>query len=233
MPKYERAVVVSLASAGLLLTIAALFAWMAFDNYDSYVNHERSYLLAQSEADRALRTAREELELGQRVTRRYQELAAGGMFTGVNKPVAIDRAESILRPYAAAVTHYQIGGGHEMAVSPLEKTSQMQIDIQRVAIEFEPLHEGRFLEVWRAIAGLRGPVGGIESCEINRPQEASAEEKARLASLGDVPAVALKARCLLTWYRLPAAAPGATSGAGAAPSAPMLLGPAPGPHGAS
>ncbi|SPE22989.1 exported hypothetical protein [Burkholderiales bacterium] len=214
----RRRSVISLALAGSIFALAAGLAWYADDLYDQRVVREQELLRAEVDAQRALRTARDQVELAEHVSSRYRALEEAGIFAAIDKPVAIDRAEATLRPYAAAVTRYQIGGGREAAQSPLERSGQYQIEIQRVAVDFEPLHEERFLQVWDAIAALRGPVGGVESCELHRPTlQASLQHASSEASRKAAPDP-LTARCLLTWYRLHGA-PTDAGGAAAAPAA--------------
>jgi len=208
----------SLAMAASIFALAAALAWYAEDLYEQRVVREQELLRAEADAQRALRSARAQVELAERVSSRYLALQGAGIFAAVDKPVAIDRAEATLRPYAAAVTRYQIGGSHEVAQSPLERSSQYQIEIQRVAVDFEPLHEERFLHVWEAIASLRGPLGGIESCELHRPAELSSQQRSA-AELGRAAAPQpLTARCLLTWYRLHGASASPDAGAAGAPA---------------
>jgi len=218
MAEVRREVAISLGLAAVVMAVAGSLLWDVLSDFKQNAERERKYLTAQAEADRALRSAREQLELAQRVSGEYFALQGSGIFNPINKTAAIDRAEASLRPYAVAVTRYQIGGGHETAPAPDERIARYQLDIQRVAIEFEPLHEERFVDVWNAISALRGVAGSVESCELHRPAEANAQERARQAMLHDTAPNPLKARCLLTWYRLQAAPSDAA--AAAAPAGP-------------
>lgn len=229
MGKLRREYVLSLALAAVVFCIAALLAWYALAVYNRSAEQERRFLVAKADAERNLHTAQDQLDLADRVSGPYFALQGAGIFTPINKPVAIDRAEALLKPYAVAVTHYQIGGSHETAPAPDERAAHYQLAIERVAIEFEPLHEERFLQVWSAISALRGPVGSVENCEMHRPPEATAQDRARLALTHDSAPSPVKARCLLTWYRLQPAA--TDPAAGATGGTPMLLAPsAPGVH---
>jgi hypothetical protein len=210
----RRRTAISLAIAASIFALAAGLAWYADDLYDQRVVREHELLRAEAEAQHSLRTARDQVELAERVSSRYRALEDAGVFSAIDKPAAIDQAESTLRPFAVAITRYQIGGGHEIAQSPLERSGQYQIEVQRVAVDFEPLHEERFLQVWEAIASLRGPLGGIENCEMHRAPQQNAQQHAALEQARRAAPEPLTARCLLTWYRLHGAAapePGAAS----------------------
>ena len=198
--------IASLTAAAAVVGVSAALAWAADSVYQQRVLRERELLRAESDAQRSLRSAREQLELAQHMSSRYRALQDAGLFDPIDKPVAIDRAEAALRPYAAAVTRYQIGGSRETVHPPLDRSGQFQIDIERVVVDFEPLHEERFLHVWDAISSLRGPAGSIESCELHRPvgQSSGARTGSDAARKVEAPAP-LAARCLLTWYRLRAA----------------------------
>lgn len=201
----------SIGGAALLLALSGVMAYVAFEQYEEQVTLEDKLVRSEQDAQDALRRARESLALSERVSARFRELQGAGLFDPIDKPRAIDRAEAALHPYMPLVARYQVGGGRENAPSPLAPAARYQIEIERVAVDFEPLHEERFLDVWDAISGLRGPAGGIESCELHRPSRDVVENS---ASNGQLPPI--KARCLLTWYRLQAAptAPLAPSGDG-------------------
>jgi hypothetical protein len=187
----------SIAGAAALLALSAGMATIALDQYDEQVTLEEKLTRSEQDAQGALRQARESLALSERVSARFRELQRAGLFEPIDKPRAIDQAEATLHPFLAAVSRYQVGGGGELAPAPLAPAGKYQIEIQRVAVDFEPLHEERFLDVWDAVSGLRGPAGGIESCELHRPGKEAVDNS---TSNGQLPA--LKARCLLTWYRL-------------------------------
>ena len=207
---------ISLGIAGAIFALAGALGVDTENVYQERVLRERELLRAEAEAQRSLHAVRDQLELAQHMSSRYRALQEQGLFDDINKPAAIDRAESALRPYAAAVTRYQIGGSHEVAPSPLDQSAQYQIQIERVAVDFEPLHEERFLHVWDAITSLRGPAGGVESCELHRATGPTAGVPAPANPSHKAMPIPLTARCLLTWYRLRAAP---TSDGGAASSA--------------
>jgi hypothetical protein len=206
--------IVSAAAAAVLLAVSGAMAFLAEDQYEEQVTLEEKLVRSENEAHNALAQARESVALAEHVSARYQALERSGLFEAIDKPRAIDRAEAILQPYIATVARYQVGGSHETAPSPLAPAGRYQIDIQRVAVDFEPLHEERFLDVWGAIAGLRGPAGGIESCDLQRPTAEAMDNGITSAKLAP-----LKAHCLLTWYRLQAAPVNAVAPAGATPAA--------------
>ena len=212
-PKQQLAL--SVAGAVVLLALSAGMATIAAQQYDEQVTLEEKLARSENEAQNALRQARESVALSERVSARFHALQQAGLFDPIDKPRAIDRAESTLHPYIATVARYQIGGGREVAPSPLAPAAKYQIDIQRVAVDFEPLHEERFLDVWDAIAGLRGPAGGVESCELHRPAKEAVENSA-----GNGKPAPLKARCLLTWYRLQSAPAAVLAPSGAAADGP-------------
>jgi hypothetical protein len=204
----------SIAGAVALLGLSAGMAYLAMDQYEEQVTLEEKLGRAERDAQNALHQARESLALSERVSARFQELQRAGLFDPIDKPRAIDRAEASLHPYFATVARYQIGGGREIAPAPLAPAAKYQIDIEHVAVDFEPLHEERFLDVWDAIAGLRGPAGGVESCELHRPTKEAVDNS---AGNGQLPP--LKARCLLTWYRLQGVPAATLAPAGALPGA--------------
>jgi hypothetical protein len=197
MASPRQQLVLSIAGAALLLAASAGMAFVAMQQYEEQVTLEEKLARSEADAQNALRQARESVALSQRVSARFQALQHAGLFDPIDKPRAIDRAEAVLHPYAATVARYQIGGGRELAPAPLAPAARYQIEIQRVAVDFEPLHEERFLDVWEAMSGLRGPAGGVESCELHRPTREVVENS---AGNGQLPPI--KARCLLTWYRL-------------------------------
>lgn len=209
MASPKQQLVLSIGGAALLLALSGAMAYIAFQQYEEQVTLEDKLTRSEQDAQNELRHARESLALSERVSARFRELQGAGLFDPIDKPRAIDRAETALHPYMPLVARYQIGGGREMAPSPLAPAGRYQIEIERVAVDFEPLHEERFLDVWDAISGLRGPAGGVESCEMHRPTREVVENS---ASNGKLPPI--KARCLLTWYRLQTApaAPLAPSG---------------------
>jgi len=190
----------SMGGAALLLALSGAMAYVAFQQYQEQVTLEEKLTRSEQDAQNALRRARDSMALSERVSARFRELQGEGLFDAIDKPRAIDRAEAALHPYMPLVARYQVGGSRENAPSPLAPAARYQIEIERVAVDFEPLHEERFLDVWDAISALRGPAGGVESCELHRPSRDAVENS---ASNGQLPPI--KARCLLTWYRLQSA----------------------------
>lgn len=192
----RRVLACSAVAAVSLFAISAGMGWYAQQQYDEQVGIEQRLLRAESDARSALRRARDSMDLSKRVEARFNDLQDAGIFEPVEKPRSIDRAEAILRPHFDDIARYQIGGSHEVVPSPLAAAAKYGIDVERVSIEFEPLHEDRFLDVWEAIAALRGPVGGVENCQLQRPQDTAPQ--AAGVHMRQAP---LKAHCLLTWYR--------------------------------
>jgi hypothetical protein len=215
MASIGRAQLGSALAATALLAGSLAMGSLAERRYDEQMTLEQQLLRSEAAARTALQRAQDSLELSRRVSQRFAELRDAGLFEAIDKPRAIDRAEARLRPYFGAIARYQIGGSHEVVPAPLPAVSRYQIDIERVAVDFEPLHEERFLDVWSAIAALRGPVGSVESCKLDRP---AAEVAASAGGAGGMPP--LKARCLLTWYRLQSAPPASAAGGAPAPAAP-------------
>jgi len=197
-PRQQQAL--SAGGAALLLLVALGLGAEAVQQYDEQVTVDERLTDAQQAASAQLRRARDSLALSEQVSAQYRALEQAGLFSAIDKPRAIDHAESALRPFLASVSRFQIGGTHEVAPAPLAQASRYQVEMQRVAVDFEPLHEERFLDVWDALAALRGPVGAIENCELHRP---SAEGS--VPGTGSDRPLPLKAHCLLTWYRLQAA----------------------------
>ena len=200
MASPKQQLVLSIGGAAFLLALSGAIAYLAFDKYEEQVTLEDTLARSEQDARNALQRASESLALSARVSARFSELQAAGLFDPIDKPRAIDGADAALHPYLALVARYQIGGGSETAPVPLAPAARYQIQIQRVAVDFEPLHEERFLDVWEAISGLRGPAGGVENCELHRPARDAVESG---ATSGQPPT--MKARCLLTWYRLQSA----------------------------
>lgn len=204
MASVKQQLAISIGGAAVLLALSVAASSTAYQQYEEQVSLETTLARSEMEAQSALRRARDSLALSQRVSARFADLQAAGLFDPIDKPRAIDHTEAALHPYLPLVAHYQVGGGRETAPAPLAPAAQYQIDIQRVAVDFEPLHEERFLDVWDAISSLRGPAGAVESCELHRPARDVVENSANNGQLAPI-----KARCLLTWYRLQAA-PAAT-----------------------
>jgi len=206
---------VSVACAALLLALSGAMAYVAFATYEEQITLEDTLARSEHDAQSALRRASESLALSERVSARFAALQGAGLFEPIDKARAIDRTEAALHPYMPLVARYQIGGGTESAPAPLAAAARYQIEIQRVAVDFEPLHEERFLDVWDALSVLRGPAGGVESCELHRPTQDAVESSANSGRLAPI-----KARCLLTWYRLQnAPAPPAAPAGDAQPGA--------------
>jgi hypothetical protein len=204
MDSAKRRVAVSLCVATGVLVASSGLAAMAYQEFDDQVTLAQRLDDSEAQAKSALEQARASLELARRVGARYAQLQGAGFFEPIDKPRAIDWAEAQLGPHFDAVSHYQIGGSNESAPLP---GARYQVDLSRVSIDFEPLHEERFLDVWNAIASIRGAVGSVENCELKRPQEEISVGGASGAKVAHI-----KARCLLTWYRLEnatTAAPGA------------------------
>ncbi len=213
MASPKRQIRLSMGGAAAVLALSGAMADVAVEQYEEQVTLEDKLARSEQDAQDALRRVRESLALSERVSARFRDLQGAGLFDAIDKPRAIDRTEAALHPYMPLVARYQVGGSRESAPSPLAPAARYQIEIARVAVDFEPLHEERFLDVWDAISRLRGPAGGVESCELHRPSRDVVENS---ASNGQLPPI--KARCLLTWYRLQnaPAAPLAPAGDGSA-----------------
>jgi len=179
--------------------VSAGLAWMALQEYEDQLSLEDRLTQAEASAQSALHRARDSMDLRARVAGPYEALAQAGLFAPLDKAQAIDRTEAVLRPHLASIYRYQVGGSHEQLPAPQTGADSYQIELERVSVEFEPLHEERFLDIWKSVAALRAPVGAIENCDLHRGEEVNAPSGSAIES---PPIAYMKARCLLTWYRL-------------------------------
>lgn len=214
MPRPNRRILLSAAGALAVLAAAGTLVGSAWNLYVE--RQERDLHLGSTETAVRMRerAAQAQIDLVDALHDRYAQLEAAGAFRVMDKAVEIDRAEARLRPYAVQVTRYQIGGTIDEAMAtnaaaqvsaappaPVDPSAAsasapaFELETQRALVEFEPLHEGRFLQVWGAISELRGTLGAVDSCRLERNETAPTQGAVAQGAT-------LKARCVLSWYRL-------------------------------
>ncbi|MCP5266300.1 MAG: hypothetical protein H6934_09295 [Burkholderiaceae bacterium] len=188
-----------------LIVLAAGLAGVAY-----YRLAQFDALEAASKRDtRLARAARAGLEAqraqGHGYAQRYASLVQSGAVGRFAKTVEIDRFEAAAVQAVGQVTRYTLGGRAPVAgIEGIDRLRHLNLFSHRLEFDAEPLHEERFLALWRRVGDSVGGLSAIEGCELRRPTEsvtagASKPSDSGIAN-GSTAAPRMRAKCRLVWY---------------------------------
>ena len=205
-----------------IISMAAVtLAW----SYSRYIADNRAQIEnvhKEQNAKRRLFSLIEELAAIELASDSFSRLRKDGVLGELNKTRLLDQVESALIPFGDAVVDYKLEGYKEFSRPALVALARHKFGSHRLTLNFRPLHEEEFIDVWRALSASSSGVNTIESCELSRKasmvEGTSAAEPDAVNAQGGAgsttkPVTRLEAQCVLTAYtiRFESTSPGMTA----------------------
>ncbi len=226
------------AFGGLAVVAAAVAVlFWCHGRYTADNRNQTENVRKEQLAKRHLASLSDELAAINLASASYTKLLEDGVLGDLNKTRLLDQIEAALMPFGDALQDYKLDGYKEFSRPALSGLNRHKFGLHRLQVNFKPLHEGEFMQVWRALAGSSSGVIPIESCDLIRTDKgvdgnATLDRGSTQSPAGSLDMSAtnarLEARCVLNAYsiRFEAASNGsAASPALAASTAPGNLKP--------
>ncbi len=201
-------------SAVLVLVIISIAVAILVWSYSRYTADNRAQIenvRKEQGAKRRLFSLIEELAAIELASDSFSRLRKDGVLGELNKTRLLDQVESALIPFGDAVVDYKLEGYKEFSRPALVALTRHKFGLHRLTLNFRPLHEEEFIDVWRALSASGSGINTVESCELSRKASfvdginaAAADTGSPDSSAGGTtkPVTRLEAQCVLTAYTI-------------------------------